>query len=392
MSSSIVRDFAPKFWETIHTDGAAVLPADPPWCHVSGANPYRVLLVGGTAAMGFGTGTHDLSIGGRLASVLGTSTGCGAEVDIVATPGITVESAVDQVCGRELHRYAAVVIVVDAAVAAAAPAQIAAGVSRLLDGTMPDPSSALPLIVAVAPQLPAELCGTRERPPRPQRMNAVAEALDRIGRSAPRGRGMLLAEPMSAEPAAMYEEWGRAIAFALVPRLPRWDAEHARSETVDVARRERAVERLGVLDGSFAEEFRRIVDYARLAFETRSAALSVFTGGETWFMTRRGLDLTRLPESETLCLDSSLEPGGLIVGDAREDRRFGDRAVVRGGGVAFYAGYRIESPDGQPIGNLCVFDPQPRAVHPDQLARLRDFAHAVQRRLWDLHVRRSVAR
>jgi hypothetical protein len=58
--------------------------------------------------------------------------------------------------------------------------------------------------------------------------------------------------------------------------------------------------------------------------------------------------------------------------------------------VRFYAGYRIESADGAPLGSLCVFDPTPRGdVGEQDLVALRDLAIAAQRRLWDFQ--RAVA-
>lgn len=392
MSSAIARDLAPKFWETIHRDGAALLPSDPPWCHASGPNPYRVLLVGGTAAMGFGVDSHELGVGGGLTAVVASSTGCGAETDIVAVPGLSVGAVVDEVGRRDLGRYSAVVLLVDAAAAVASPGAIGRGVERTLSRTIAGMRAPLPVVVAVAPPLPAELCGTRERSPHPRRLAAVGDELEAIGRNSPRVGGILLPEPRGAEPIAVYEDWGRRIAVPLVPMLPHWSVAHGSRETTHPVRRQAAVQRLGLLDGSLADDFRRIVEYARLAYQTRCAAFSVFTEGETWFMTRRGFDQVRLPESETLCGDAAPDPAGLIVGDARRNPRFSGRAAARLCDIGFYAGYRIESPDGQPIGVLSVFDPRPRNVGREDLALLRDFALAAQRRLWELHRRRTLAR
>ncbi len=52
--------------------------------------------------------------------------------------------------------------------------------------------------------------------------------------------------------------------------------------------------------------------------------------------------------------------------------------------IRFYAGYPIESPDGHRIGALCVMDPQPQRFTDQDSALLRQIAHQVQLRLWNL--------
>jgi hypothetical protein len=54
---------------------------------------------------------------------------------------------------------------------------------------------------------------------------------------------------------------------------------------------------------------------------------------------------------------------------------------VRSGAVRFYAGHRIDSPEGQPVAVLCVFDGEPRSVRGQDIALLRDFACIAERRI-----------
>jgi hypothetical protein len=66
------------------------------------------------------------------------------------------------------------------------------------------------------------------------------------------------------------------------------------------------------------------------------------------------------------------------------DLRFEGFPDVRSGDIRFWAGYRIESEDGAPLGSLCVFDAAPREVDEADLVALRDLAIALQRSLWEL--------
>ena len=109
--------------------------------------------------------------------------------------------------------------------------------------------------------------------------------------------------------------------------------------------------------------------------------------GHTRYFARQGFDIPVVTREQTIC-DLALHTyGGVIVGDARADDRFRQFPLVVDGAVRFYAGYRVESPDGQPIGVLCVFDSDPRPVLLQDLALLRDFAASAERRLWELQQR-----
>jgi GAF domain-containing protein len=49
--------------------------------------------------------------------------------------------------------------------------------------------------------------------------------------------------------------------------------------------------------------------------------------------------------------------------------------------IRFYAGFPIESPSGERIGSLCVFDPKPRSLAEVDQVLLRELALLVQREL-----------
>ena len=115
-----------------------------------------------------------------------------------------------------------------------------------------------------------------------------------------------------------------------------------------------------------------------------AASFSIIDGERTRYFVRQGFDTSSVPREESICDLALRSYGGLIVGDAAADSRFKRFPLVESGAVRFYAGYRVESPDGQPLGVLCVFDPEPRPVLAQDLALLRDFAASAGRRLWEL--------
>jgi GAF domain-containing protein len=178
----------------------------------------------------------------------------------------------------------------------------------------------------------------------------------------------------------------------MVPRLPRWDEPHGGQEPIDIEGRQRAVDRIGLCEPTIQREFEQLVEFARLAYGTRHASLAVFHEGEVRFPVARGFEGVPLPEARTVSTYAAASLTGLLVGDAQQHPRLGSCEAVETGRVRFYAGYRVESPDGHPVAVLSVSDPAPRAADDTDLTMLRNYAMATQRRLWSLCARRAVAR
>ncbi len=69
----------------------------------------------------------------------------------------------------------------------------------------------------------------------------------------------------------------------------------------------------------------------------------------------------------------------VVVSDARADPRFADNPFVTGriGHVRFYASSPLVTPDGIPIGTLCVFDEEVREIDDEERRGLEILAHQV---------------
>ena len=190
--------------------------------------------------------------------------------------------------------------------------------------------------------------------------------------------------PDGAAAGGVYQAWGRTISDTLVPHLQDPQLWRTPQERIHEPSRQQAVDALGPLDRAWEAEFERFVTLARAAYGTRSAALSVIDGDTTRFLARRGIEVDALAREDTICASALSAQGGVIIGDARRDQRFQHLPWIRDGGVAFYAGCRVAGQDGQPVAVLCVFDEEPRPVLSQDIAVLRDLAHAAQRRVWEL--------
>jgi GAF domain-containing protein len=112
------------------------------------------------------------------------------------------------------------------------------------------------------------------------------------------------------------------------------------------------------------------------------AVLTVLDHDKQLIRTSTRTPITELPRAGSFCDTTIRLRGGMVVPDALDDERFRDYPLVAGDpAFRYYAGFPIESPSGERIGALCVFDPEPREADEADLTRLRDLALMVQRRL-----------
>jgi PAS domain S-box-containing protein len=103
------------------------------------------------------------------------------------------------------------------------------------------------------------------------------------------------------------------------------------------------------------------------------------------FLGREGLTLAEAETSLVSCCVHTMHGGApMEVPDAAADPRFAENPFVTGAPhLRFYAGYPLISPEGEPLGALCVIDPVPRPGGLTELQRegLEVLAEAVMRRL-----------
>jgi GAF domain-containing protein len=151
----------------------------------------------------------------------------------------------------------------------------------------------------------------------------------------------------------------------------------------DEEARLKALRELELLDTEPEEEFDELVRRAAEATGAPIAVITLVDEARQWFKARVNLELESTDRDLSFCAHAILAPGELtIVPDTLQDARFADNLLVaEDPNIRFYAGAPIFTPDGQPVGTLCVIDDTPRGLSDEQAQALRDLAAEVSRQI-----------
>ncbi|MBO1023018.1 PAS domain S-box protein, partial [Methylobacterium sp. SD274] len=168
--------------------------------------------------------------------------------------------------------------------------------------------------------------------------------------------------------------------------------ETARFEhPVDEAARLAILDDYAILDTEAEQGFDDIVLLASRICQTPVALVSLVAGDRQWFKARVGFDACETPLSQSVCANALHQPGLLIIPDLTADPRTRDNTLVTGEPrIRFYAGARLETPEGVALGTLCVIDvePRPEGLTLTQAESLEALARQV---MSQMKLRRSVA-
>lgn len=144
-----------------------------------------------------------------------------------------------------------------------------------------------------------------------------------------------------------------------------------------------------VLDTEPEAEFDEIVSFVAQLCQTPFAAIILVDDRRQWFKAERGLGMRETPLEMSICARAILQPGLMVVEDLTLDARFCSNSLVTGPPhLRFYAGAVLETPEGLPLGTLCVLDRVPRRLEADQLGGLQTLARQV---MSQLELRRAIA-
>ena len=151
-----------------------------------------------------------------------------------------------------------------------------------------------------------------------------------------------------------------------------------------------ALRALEILDTPAEERFDRITRIAQHYFDVPIALVSMVDVNRQWFKSHLGVDATETPRDMAFCAHAILQPAPLVVENALEDVRFHDNPLVTGEvGIRFYAGRRLFSQDGYPVGTLCIIDRRPREMTQSDLQVLDDLAVLVEQELGRIELTRT---
>lgn len=139
-----------------------------------------------------------------------------------------------------------------------------------------------------------------------------------------------------------------------------------------------ALRRYQVLDTPAEQEYDDLCYLAAQICGTRFAMISLVDQDRQWFKSKVGADVSETPREIAFCAHAILQPDTLVVENALADERFSDNPMVLSGPkLRFYAGTPLITPDGFPIGTICVSDSQPRQLTAEQLEALRALGRQV---------------
>ncbi len=127
-----------------------------------------------------------------------------------------------------------------------------------------------------------------------------------------------------------------------------------------------------VLDTPPEEAFEELTALAAHICEAPICMINLVDEDRQWVKSRVGIDTVETPRIHSFCAHAINQSDAFVVPDTHLDERFrGHPSVTADPHIRFYAGEPLVSPEGQPLGTLCVIDREPRELKPDHQLALR---------------------
>jgi two-component sensor histidine kinase len=143
-----------------------------------------------------------------------------------------------------------------------------------------------------------------------------------------------------------------------------------------------------ILDTPPEPGFDDLVQLAARACRAPVALISLVDDRRQWFKAEVGLGRRETPIELSFCSRAILQPGLFVVPDLSKDPRFDcNPLVLHEPRLRFYASALLETPDGLPLGTMCVLDYVPRELSEDQAFMLTTLAREV---MSQLELRRAI--
>ena len=120
-----------------------------------------------------------------------------------------------------------------------------------------------------------------------------------------------------------------------------------------------------------------LAQLAARVFEAPKAMIAFIDDTHLRTIATIGFDQAEVPRAMSLCNQVLYDGEPLLSGDITADARYADSWPATTGLARFYASQQLVTPDGEPIGALCVFDAEAHETDTGQREALRDLADRV---------------
>ncbi len=156
----------------------------------------------------------------------------------------------------------------------------------------------------------------------------------------------------------------------------------------NVEKRLAALKEYDIMDTPTEQGFDDLTHLASFICGTPISIITMLDGKRQWFKSKIGLLATETPIEHAFCAHAILKPGVFTVQDATTDLRFCQNPLVTADPfIKFYAGVPLISPEGVPLGTICVIDTVSRVLTQDQKKALAGLSRQV---ISQLELRRMV--
>jgi GAF domain len=344
------------------------------------------LLFGTGRAVGFGVTSYADALAGRLATALSEMTTRGTDVDVIARTELDLADARRALLGAKLWRFDAIVVNIGLfeALTLATPNDWRAALETLLEDIrrMAAPHAGI-VVLGIEPVGSISAFSGNHAVAADER----ARELDAVSVLVCAEQAQVSFLRLTTDPTD-YAAQGQEIADALLETIyaARNDARADRGPAgQDAAERENervaGVVSTGIVDTPAEDRFDRIVTMARQLYGTSGAAFAVVDRDRVWHKSATEGVPREVPKESSFCSTTILQRGPHVVADMRSEDVLEDTAAADAIGVRFYAGYPVESPSGEQIGALCVFDEKPRESKDIDSTMLRQLALLIEAEL-----------